>query len=128
MRADPDFLVVLKGIWDGLATRDSLAIDRRLFSDSAPEALRSLGIEEKGEIEDEGRFVAEFAAMFDEITSRNPASDANTDEPIPCDPVDPGERRWANQVRERISKHGVLRGSAASVGALLRRIGNTLDR
>jgi hypothetical protein len=128
MHADPDFLVILKGLWDGLALQDSLAIDRRLFANSAPEALRLLGIEEKGSIEDEDCFVKDFPVMFEDITSRNPASDAITDKPMQSDPADPEERGWFNQVQERISKHGLLRGSAASFGALLRLVGKTLDR
>lgn len=128
MQADPDFLVLLKGLWDGLVDPAPVSIDRRLFTASACEALRALGIGEKDGIDDESAFVARFPAMFGEITSQHPACDATImDKPRACDPPEPRVRSWRDGARARIAQRGLLRGGVACLGALLRRLGNGLD-
>lgn len=126
MHDDADFLVILKGLWDGLMTKEALTIDRRIFVARGAEALHALGIEEKSRIEDEDRFIEGFSAIFDGIVSRYPASDIPiVDDPKLPDPAEPG---WVGKVQQRIAKYGLLRGGTASLGALLKLIGGRLDR
>jgi hypothetical protein len=126
LHEDPDFRVILKGLWDGLTMNDPLKIDRRIFYDRASEALRVLGMEEKGRIEDEDHFISQFPAMFDALTSQDVPTDVPTlDEPRQASRE---ERGWIVKVQDRIQKRGLIRGSAACVGALLRRVGQALDR
>jgi hypothetical protein len=127
LHGDADFLVILKGLWDGLTTKASLTIDHRAFVDRAARALDELGIREKGRIEDEDRFLVEdLAPMFGRIASEQRASDIPVvDEPRAPDAADPG---WVGKARQRISKHGWTRGCTASVGALLKLVGDRLDR
>jgi hypothetical protein len=130
LNEDPDFLVILKGLWDGLVLQDAPVNHRALIANRASEALTSLGIEEKDRIEDDSRFVKDFPLMFKDITSRNPESDATImDRPEQStNQTAPDERGWFDAVQDRISKHGLLRGSAASLGAMLRSVGQILDR
>lgn len=127
MHDDTDFLVVLKGLWDGLTTKASLTIDRRAFVDRASEALQVLGVREKDRIEDEDRFAKGFAQMFARIVSQERAPDI----PVADDPckseaaADPG---WVGKAQLRIAKHGWAKGCTASLGALLKLVGHRLDR
>jgi hypothetical protein len=73
MHSDPDFVVILKGIQDGLLYSGPMAVDRRQFSDLIVEsALSELGLKEKAEITDETAFVGGFAAMFRSIRAQYP--------------------------------------------------------
>jgi hypothetical protein len=74
MHSDPDFVVILKGIHDGLAYSGSMAVDRRQFSDSIVGSMLSeLGLEEKSELKDAETFLQGFAAMFRFIREQYPA-------------------------------------------------------
>lgn len=121
---DADFLVILKGLWDGLMTREALAVDRRQFADRALEAVHALGLQEKAGVEDEERFIAGFPAMFASVVSRHPVPKllAATDPGLPEGDASP----WA-KARDRIQRYGLIRGSVSSFGALLKLIGARLD-
>jgi hypothetical protein len=122
---DADFLVILKGLWDGLMTREALAIDRRQFAERALQALRELGLQEKASLENEERFVAGFPEMLAAVVSRHPAPRVTVIDD-PGQPDAAGSSRMA-KARRRIQKYGLIRGGASSLGALLKLIGERLD-
>jgi hypothetical protein len=122
---DPDFLVILKGLWDGLMTRETLVIDRRQFADRALEALRALGLQEKAGMENEERFIAGFPEMLAAIVSCHPAPRVPVVDDRGLLEVT-GSSRLA-KARQRIQKYGLIRGGASSLGALLKLIGEWLD-
>jgi hypothetical protein len=57
---DQDFLVVLKGLWDGLMYRGSVSIDSTRYLDSFHRAQAELGLEEKSKLLDEKQFEIGF--------------------------------------------------------------------
>lgn len=119
---DPDFLVILKGLWDGLTTNDTVSIDRQLFVEKGERALQELGLMEKEPIETEA-FIRNFESFSAEAMQGHDIPNMETyDQPTPSLP--PG---LAGSVVHRIRKRGLLRGSVASFGALLCKIGRSLD-
>jgi len=121
---DPDFLVILKGLWDGLMTRERLVVDRRQFAERALDALRALGLEEKAGLENEDRFIEAFPGMLAAVVSRHPVPRllAATDPGL----SEAGASAWA-KARDRIQRYGLVRGGVSSFGALLKLIGERLD-
>jgi hypothetical protein len=121
---DTDFLVLLKGIWDGLTIEKSVTLDRRLYVNQATAALEELGIQEKADI-DIGEFLLSFEDRFMNVTRADPAPDV----PVLDDLKPVLERpRWIDKAQRRFAKHGPIRGSAACLGALLKHVGHVLDR
>jgi hypothetical protein len=57
---DQDFLVILKGLWDGLMYRGSVSIDSTRYLDSFHRAQAELGLEEKSKLLDEKQFEIGF--------------------------------------------------------------------
>jgi hypothetical protein len=74
MRSDPDFVVIQKGIQDGVLYSGPMAVDRRQFPDViVGPVLSGLDLEEKSEIADEPAFLDGFAEMFRFILAQYPA-------------------------------------------------------
>jgi hypothetical protein len=125
LHEDPDFLVILKGLWDGLTTKDSLSIDRRKFSCMWNEAGKTLLLDEKPPINDVDEFIQNLPAFFERIKSQNPSPVfVAMDEPSAGKTKGNG---WPPGVKRRISKHGAVKGSISVLGGLLTRIGKILD-
>jgi len=124
---DPDDLVILRGLWDGMASQEAVGIDTRLFSAGAAAALEALHLEEKPAIADLDVFVAGFQRRFEAALAAEPPTPFEVyDYPPPA----PAVRRegWTGQIVERFASHGPLRGGIAVLGAVLKRIGGTLDK
>lgn len=131
--ADPDFLVILKGLWDGLVTADTVTIDARRYDDQAAHALHSLGIAEKAPIIDSAGFVRRCPVLLDEIQSAHPAPDFFVWDQVPASsavsaPPQSHLGSWFDKALGRIAERGPVRGSLASLGALLRLAGQRLER
>jgi len=131
--ADPDFLVILKGLWDGLVTADSVTIDARRYDDQAADALQSLGIAEKAPIIDSAGFVRRCPVLFDEIQSAHPVPDFSVWDQVPASsalsaPTESHQHSWFEKARGRMKRRGPIRGGIASLGALLRLAGQRLER
>lgn len=123
---DADYLVVLKGLWDGMTTKSIVSIDKRKFIEVGMAALESLGLEEKRSIEDVDRFKHTFPEYFTRVTTKQLAPQfILQDEPKN---EDRGRNKWAPEIQARIARHGFLRGGIASFGGLLVRIGRYLDK
>lgn len=52
MKSDKDFKVILKAVWNGLMSSQSVSIDTRLFKDEAESALEDLRLNEKKELDE----------------------------------------------------------------------------
>jgi hypothetical protein len=125
LHKDLDFLVILKGLWDGLTTKDSLSIDRRKFSCLWEKARKTLLLDEKPPMNDIDGFIQSSPALFERIKSQNPSPIFVTmDEPSAEMTKKNG---WSPGVKRRISKHGAIKGSIAILGGFLTRIGKILD-
>lgn len=126
LHQDADFLVILKGLWDGLVTADTVSLDNRAFQDKGLHALDELGIEEKTPLADLGLFLMDFHNFYSKLVSEYPIPIFSVqDEPPACETMNEG---WFAKVQQRFERHGPLKGSAAAVGALLKRVGRYLDR
>jgi len=131
--ADADFLVILKGLWDGLVTADTVTIDVRRYDDQAGRALQSLGLAEKAPIIDSAGFVRLCPAIFDEIQLAHPAPDFSVYDQIPASsavsaPSESYPHSWFDKALGRMNRRGLIRGGIASLGALLRLAGQRLER
>ena len=60
LAGDSDFLVILKGLWDGLVYRGSVSIDSTRYLDSFHRAQAELRLEEKSKLLDEKQFEIGF--------------------------------------------------------------------
>jgi hypothetical protein len=125
-RADPDFRIILKGLWDELTTDGKIAVvDSRHFSEEAAAAVRSLGLNEKTPVHSGN-------AQIDAIMARGEAMVAS--QPPPAQrwhdyekELGPGESVWGKLVAN-VVKRGLLKGVAATAGAGLKTAGHWLDR
>lgn len=127
---DPDYLVILKGLWDGLTTEMAVSIDRRKFLDSGKKSLEYLGLVEKAPIIDMDTFIQGFTEYFNNVIDHNaPPKFVHCDEPnntIP-NPKLSEKTGWIVRAQHRMHQHGLFRGSVATIGALFKRIGERLD-
>jgi hypothetical protein len=125
---DPDFLVILKGLWDGLTLRGSVAIDKRVYLEAGSKALSELGLAEKPPI-DEHAFMSTFPSTWRRIAAEQPPPEVPTIDEPPAAAARPAPASgWLAKAQQRIVARGLLRGSAASFGALLASVGKRLDR
>lgn len=124
---DADFLVILKGLWDGLLDSEPVAIDRQKFSDSAVAALETLGIAEKPELSQSGfREGGDVDTRLLEIAGLVGGPDtAVQDFPQVHNPK---ANSWLLEARKRVEDRGWMRGGIAVLGAALRAAGSRLDR
>jgi len=126
-RDDPDYYIILKGVWDGLLHDGPVRLDASAFAERAQSALAEIGIAEKQPLEDASRAALSTAdAQFRHaVTESEPPVDAPRDEP-------PQEFGPLQQVirgyRYRLRKRGILRGNLGEIGALLTALGARLDR
>lgn len=131
--ADPDFLVILKALWDGLIMADTVTIDARRYDDQAAHALQSLGLAEKAPMIDSAGFARRFPVFVNDIRSAHPAPNFSVWDQVPASPAvsAPSESQrssWLDKVLGRIAERGPVRGSIAALGALLRLAGQRLER
>lgn len=123
---DDDFKVILKGLYDGIIYTNKVSIDRRKFLDSAQAALDSLNLKEKDPINNLDGFTKDFHSTLDEVISQTPVpSFQTTDLFAPSGQIN--HSSWRSKIQARITERGLIRGSIASAGALLTRIGQYLD-
>jgi hypothetical protein len=130
---DDDFLVILKGIWDGLLMQEALTIDVRRYEDQAACAMQSLGLAEKQPIVDSDGFVKMFPRFFSDIRSLYPTPDGAVWDHLPAlsesgTKPERVQRSWLAKTVGRIRERGAIRGSVAAFGALLRLAGQRLER
>lgn len=126
LHEDKDFLMILKGVWDGLTIFDKVSINKRSYIDSAKRALDELGLVEKDPIGD----VQVFADNYPEYYA-SAISDYNIPEYITPDTTltQPSVTEdWQSSIRYRIEMHGSVKGCVASFGSLLKKIGRYLDK
>jgi len=124
---DQDFLVVLKGVWDGLLSAEHVPLDASAFASRADAALSEIGIKEKCAF-----------ALTDEAASRHVdellrSLLADTGPPLLVPEDDPREalgplRRIHRGYLYRIRKRGVVGGHAAALGAVFRALGSRLEQ
>ena len=123
LKNDPDFLILLKGLWDGLTMNDAVSIDCSLFKEKAVKALQELGFREKEPINVE-EFLESFRTFSSEATRGYTVPPKDTcDTPV----LQPLPHGFRDSVINRTRKRGFLRGSVASFGAFLAKIGRALD-
>lgn len=132
MHEDTDFLIILKGLWDGLRMPGMASIDVRRYEDQARRAMQSMGLTEKAPIADSDDSLRALTRLCDAVTSTDavPQFVAFDKPPNPEDtPRAPQASgvSWIGKTRRRITQHGLLRGGLASIGALLRLAGQRLD-
>jgi len=122
---DTDFLIILKGLWDGLVSTDMVSIDKCAFHDRGSHALDEMGIEEKLPLPVPELFLRGFHDLYCKTVRQYPIPIfVGQDEPSACQR---GSEGWFAGVQLRFERHGLLKGSAAVVGALLKRVGRYLD-
>ena len=125
--ADDDYLVMLKGVWDGLLHDGPVHLDADAFTDRAAAALEELGVAEKPDL-DPADWVAGAdteARMKQVLAESPPPIFAPIDEP-PRE-VGPVERIMRGY-RYRLRTRGLVGGNLGAVGAILRGLGGLLDR
>lgn len=125
LHQDADFLVILKGMWDGLTTDDTVSIDKNKFLDSSRNVLVNLGLTEKESVGDFKTFAQGFRGYFSEKVLEYHIPDFDSqDEPI----VHVEElTNWFHKAVRHFDRHGPVKGSSAALGILLKRIGQYLD-
>jgi hypothetical protein len=125
MEEDCDYLVIIKGLCDGLTSLDHISIDKSLFSQRSQNAIQELGLLEKDPISVEA-FIPPLVGYIAEAMKGTKADYFEIYDEEPS-----GERRrrlkLLEAVRRRMDEKGVWRGSVASVGAALVKIGRRLD-
>ena len=125
-QSDDDYLVILKGVWDGLLEAGTVSLDASAFRERADGALRGLNVAEKGPLDAGESAVAAADARFDAILVKQPPPiAAPVDDPPPrLGPVAKALRGY----RYRLRKSGLIAGNVRQMGAALRAIGERLDR
>lgn len=123
--SDRDFEVVLKGLCDGLTSRDAVAIDTRRFEGLSEAWMTEVGLEEKPPVPQDASSMASMREACRRILASQtaPVFDA-VDEP----PAHAPERglQWRHY-RDRIAAKGFLMGTTSSVGSIVRKIGERLE-
>jgi len=123
---DSDYLVIQKGLLDGLISRGGVSIDTRKFERLGKVALESIGVMEKQPLENAELSVRFISEIFNCLAKSNPVPDfVIEDSLIGCHI---GKKTWKDEVYRRLSEQGVLRGSISVVGGGLIRIGKILDK
>jgi hypothetical protein len=122
---DPDFTVILKGLYDGITRSDEVSIDTRRFETLLPhDWLEGLGLVEKTPIAP-SEFAGGFAAVFDATLATKPPPRFDTcDEPEATKGA--GEALW-DGYRNRLAYSGWWQAMIGGVGGLLKRIGDKLE-
>lgn len=126
LHVDPDCLVILKGLWDGMTTKTSVSIDRRKFYDLWNKAFEALEIEEKVAVDDVEGFVEEFPRFFERATRHYFLPDF-TAQDAPKSEVRE-RKKWVSEIKTRVARHGAVRGGIAALGGFLVSLGKRLDR
>ena len=123
---DRDFRVILKGIYDGITVTTDVSIDTRRFETFLTEGwLDALGFSEKAPISPLELTPSSFADRYTALMSMNVPPRFHTfDEPQPSRSA--GRARWDAYV-DRLARSGLWRGTAGSVGTILKRIGAQLE-
>jgi hypothetical protein len=124
---DQDFLVILKGVWDGLLSAEHVPLDASAFASGADAALAEIGIEDKCAL-----------ALADEAASRHVDERlssllAGAAPPLLVPEDDPPEAlgplaRIQRGYLYRLRKRGLIGGNAAALGAVLRALGSRLEQ
>ena len=132
MHEDTDFLIILKGLWDGLRMPGMASIDVRRYEDQARRAMQSMGLTEKAPIADSDDSLRALTRLCDAVTSTDAVPQFVAFDKPPNPEDTPGAPQtsgvsWVGKTRRRITQHGLLRGGLASIGALLRLAGQRLD-
>lgn len=135
---DADFLVILKGLWDGLTSSDSISIDKNRFLNKSKQALEELGIDEKAPLSGAEAFIKNYMNYLSTITHEYPPLDFQVQDDPSTNPVLQSQdklitaaarqSKWFAKARQRFEKNGPIKGSVAVIGALLKRIGHYLDK
>ena len=122
LHEDADFLVILKGLWDGLISVDSVSIDKNYFLEKSKKAIEELGLNEKDPLGDVEDFVQNYKSYLSKIILECPPLEFQVqDDPKTC------TTRFT-KARHRLQLNGPIQGSVAVVGALLKCIGRYLDK
>jgi hypothetical protein len=124
---DDDYLVMLRGVWDGLLHDGPVQLDADAFRDRAATALDELGLAEKPGL-DAACWLAEIdieTRMREVLVEAPPPIFAAQDEP----PREIGPlERVLRGYRYRLRTRGLIGGNLGAIGAILRGLGGLLDR
>jgi hypothetical protein len=125
LHKDTDYLVILKGLWDGLIRADAVTIDKRRFLEDGRRALDELCLEEKASIVDKQSFVDHIHNYYAEIVREYPVPEFQVqDDPHEIVVV---KNSWYSLIQQRFERYGLIKGSLTSVGVLLKMVGKALD-
>jgi hypothetical protein len=125
LSSDPDFRIILKGLYDGITRCDDVSIDTRRFETLLPPTwLAECGLSEKAPMSP-GEASRGFAGAFNTTVAENPPPRFDTiDEPPP-------HRSAAKAFREgcinRLSYSGWWQGLVGGFGAFLKQVGGGLE-
>jgi len=114
---DPDYQVILKGIYDSLATGMDVKIDKRLFNKEAKEALLELGFHEK---ESTVKELALEAILINIQKTTKPDFDKGHSKDVP-------EKKLV-LMKKIFEKKGILKGSIYNTGILLDKLGRYMKK
>ncbi|MBL0226738.1 MAG: hypothetical protein IPQ16_14535 [Geobacteraceae bacterium] len=125
---DVDFLVILKGLCDGLESNDNVSIDKSKFIVKSRVALDEMGIIEKEPINNTKSFVHNFESNYAETVSKYSIPDFQTQDETVFPVADESCFGWYNKTKLNFERLGPINGSVSLVGKLLKHIGQYLDR
>ena len=111
---DPDFRVILRGLWDSAMIRAPVSIDKRLFADWSAAALADLGLTEK----------PVMTAAEIQAAQQPGAIERYLEGPLP----EPSPQGLSARLRRIFAREGMIRGAGVVAGRLLEEAGRALER
>lgn len=128
LHTDKDYIIILKGVWDGLVTSAVVSIDKRKFVDEGKQTLEELGLHEKMGISDIRLFCKNFPEYIRGIVKDDPIPYITmNDEPV-MNPSKMVSLSLLTKIKSRFDSNGPILGCVALVGAALKYFGQRLDR
>jgi len=116
--ADPDYQVILKGIYDSMATGMDVRIDKRMFKEKAERALTDLNLDEKDDLE-KG---LQISRIIDSVAlSQNAFSFASLE-------YKDSPSGYFDVFKETVRRNGILRTLILYFGLSMSYLGNTVEK
>jgi hypothetical protein len=122
--SDPDYEIILRGIWDGLTASNPATIDARRYMGQAERVMESLGLCEKTTLDAFPQETETVLQAFQRLSEGQFAVHAGAFQRAVN-----GSRKPAllEKAAHRIERHGWFKGGIACLGAVLKRVGSRLD-
>lgn len=125
LHGDLDFLVILKGLCDGMVSDGQVSIDKRKFEALGNIALEDLGLQEKIPIKNVDTIVKNFQEFFIHMIDAHPVTEfLPADAPVPSLPTQGGDML---PDRHKGTVYNVLKKGLSVLGCCLVRLGNYLE-